>query len=766
MATSSKHPHPSSDNRKPETAHEEHQRKQRILTKGRASITRSIVDAIVIKDDDVFFLSERDGRVPLDGLHGLGLYYHDCRYLNGYDLTIAGTHMDVLSASSARGYMAVHQLTNPDIQIDDERLIQKEEVGLRWERVIDTHDLALHDVLTLQNFSLEPVAVPLTVSFRSAFEDVYAVRGLLTEKQGTHHPPEWTDSELRFLYDGADGLYRSLTVRCSPSPDETTDRTARFDIQVPPRETKTVLISLLIAESADVDHARRTGQPSFDTNALQRSLASSTQKWTDEHTEVESESTVLNRLVARSLVDLRTLRSSLRGQYYFAAGVPWFVTLFGRDSLIAALETLAFEPGIAADTLRLLASYQGQKIDHYKDEQPGKILHELRVGEMARLNEIPHTPYYGTVDATPLFLILLGRHAAWTGDLTLFNDLRANVELALTWIDQYGDGNNDGYVEYMSASNKGLVNQGWKDSGDGIINTDGSLAVPPIALVEVQGYVYLAKNLTADLYERVGDDDRARTLRREARDLRKQFDDDFWMDDADFFALALQHDHKPAAVISSNPGQALWTGIVEHGKARRTVARLLADDMFSGWGVRTLSRNERGYNPVGYHLGTVWPHDNALIAAGFRRYRFDDAFQQIFAGIVEASLHFHDFRLPELFSGFGRSEYSLPVHYPVACHPQAWAAGAVPYMIETALGFEPDAFNKRLQVIRPILPPFARWIEVRRMRVGQACVDLRAERSRTGTIDVDVLRVDGDLHVLVEDDRDPSPTHEARSDGE
>ncbi len=761
MTTSTTHAHPSSDDRKPQTKHEEHERKQRILTKGRASITRSIVDAIVIKDDDIFFLSERDGRVPLDGLHGFGLYYHDCRYLNGYELTLGGTRMDVLSASSSRGYMAVHQLANPDIRVGDDRLIQKEEVGLRWERIVDIDGLALHDVLTIQNFSLQPIAVPLDVTFQAAFEDVYAVRGLLAEKQGVRHPPEWHDAELRFLYDGADGLYRSLTVRCEPAPDGTNDRTARFDIRLRPKESTTILISLLIAESSELDHARRAGRPDFEVTALRSSLATANEQWANEHTQIATESAVLNRLIERSLVDLRTLRSSLRGQHYFAAGVPWFVTLFGRDSLIAGLETLADEPEIAEQTLRLLASYQGQRIDHYKDEQPGKILHELRVGEMARLNEIPHTPYYGTVDATPLFLILLGRHAEWTGDLGLFNDLRANVELALTWIDQYGDGDGDGYVEYQSASDKGLVNQGWKDSGDGIINADGSLAAPPIALVEVQGYIYLAKQLIADLYERAGDKDRARALRRETRALRKQFDDDFWMDDADFFALALQHDHQQAAVISSNPGQALWTGIVERGKARRTVTRLMQDDMFSGWGVRTLSRDERGYNPVGYHLGTVWPHDNAIIAAGFRRYGFDEEFQKILAGIVEAAMHFPDYRLPEVFSGFSRAEYSIPVHYPVACHPQAWAAGAVPFMIETALGLTPDAFTKRLRVIRPILPAFTQWIEVRRLKVGAASVDLRFERSATGLVDVDVLRVDGDLHVLVEDDRDTAGKHDA-----
>jgi glycogen debranching enzyme len=323
------------------------------------------------------------------------------------------------------------------------------------------------------------------------------------------------------------------------------------------------------------------------------------------------------------------------------------------------------------------------------------------------------------------------------------------VEQALEWMNRYGDPNGDGYLEYKSGSGKGLVHQGWKDSDDAIVNDDGTLATPPIALVEVQGYAYLAKTGVAELYRRTGDEARAEQLLREAAQLRAQFNHDFWMDDKSFFALALQAGSKRCAVISSNPGQALWTGIIDPEKAKSTVDRLIAPDMFNGWGVRTLSALERRYNPIGYHLGTVWPHDSALIAAGCRRYGFHEAAGRIFVGILEAAMEFKHYRLPEVFAGFAREEYGEPVRYPVACHPQAWASGAVPYLLETSLGLQPDAFEKRLRIVQPDLPDFIQHVEIHRLRIGGAKVDLRFERNRDGVIQVHPLKVDGQLDVLV-----------------
>jgi glycogen debranching enzyme len=367
---------------------------------------------------------------------------------------------------------------------------------------------------------------------------------------------------------------------------------------------------------------------------------------------------------------------------------------------------------------------------------------------MARLGEVPHTPYYGTIDATPLFLILIGEHARWRGSLALFNELKGNVEAALDWIARYGDLDGDGYVEYLCKTEKGLGNQGWKDSGDAVVNTDGSLAVPPIALVEVQAYVYQAKRRIAELFRRSGDEERARRLDREADDLRQKFNRDFWVE-AGWYALALQKDKRPVEVLSSNAGHALWAGVSDEEKARRTAASLMADEVFNGWSARTLSAREVRYNPLGYHLGTVWPHDNSIIAAGFKRYGCDAEAMRVFVGLLQATIHFDGRRLPELFGGFHRDDYGVPVPYPVACQPQAWAAGTMPYLLTTLLGLEPEGHENRLRVVRPALPDFVNRVEVRRLGIGEARADLRFERAGE-KIEVKVLKIDGALDVVVE----------------
>ncbi|HET7078718.1 MAG TPA: glycogen debranching N-terminal domain-containing protein [Chloroflexia bacterium] len=739
---------PVGDDRHRLAPHQEHARRTRVLKGGQSAITRGIAHAIVIKDENLFFLAEPSGDVPLGGEHGLGLYYHDCRYLNGYELRLAGAAPDMLSANAGQGAQAVFELTNPDLQLPDGTTLQKEELGITWTRVVDSAAPALLDVIRFQNFDPGAVAFPLTLTFAAAFEDIFVVRGAVPKEQGRIYPPVWRDGALWFLYDGADGVRRRLMVQCDPAPARVDESALQFDITLESRAHCEVVVALRLLEATDPATAAVPPPAVPAVGRVQAALEAEATQWLAGQTEVESDSLLLNNVLDRSLRDLRVLRSTLAGDAYFAAGLPWFGTLFGRDSLITALQMLAYNPAIAEQTLRVLARYQGTRIDEWRDEQPGKILHELRVGEMAHLHEIPHTPYYGTVDATPLFLVLVGRHAAWTGDLRLFHDLRDHIERALTWVDRYGDLTGAGYVSYAGRSDAGLTNQGWKDSGAAIMNADGTPARPPIALVEVQGYVYLAKTGLAELYARAGDAARAEQLRREAIDLRARFNRDFWLADQDCYALALQAGGAPAAVVSSNPGQALWTGICDDDKAQQTVARLMADDMFSGWGVRTLATGAARYNPIGYHLGTVWPHDNSLIAAGFRRYGADEAACRIFTGIVEAAMYFESYRLPELFAGFARGPHSVPVRYPVACHPQAWAAGSVPLLLATLLGLEPDAFARRLRIVRPMLPDFIDRLHVRGLRVGAARADLAFTRA-DGRLAVDV-QVDGDLDVVVE----------------
>ena len=729
-------------------ADDQTQRFEQTLTKTRPTGVESLAQAIVMKKDNLFFLAQRDGHVPMTGNHGLGLYYHDCRYLNGYELTLGGLPPVGLSASAAVGAVGIFSLTNPELVLPNGERVDKEQVGLTWHRVLAAETPSLRDELRFQNFSLKPIRFSITLAFRSAFDDVYVVRGLTKAPRGHSQSPQWHGDVLTLAYRGEDNITRALSIESDPAPIERRNATATFHIALDPGQRQTVRVSLTIRESKSAAstpppsrHSHRDDAPSQITRQINGSA--------QDVAKISANGSALDQLMDRSFRGLDVLRSHLDGDEYFAAGVPWFVTLFGRDSLITALQMLPYHSGIADQTLRLLAKHQGRKEDDERDEQPGKILHELRIGELANVHAIPQTPSYSTVDATPLFLILLAHHARWTGSLQLFQELRPQINLALDWIDASLRRDPGGYLTYTSDTRgKEMANKGWKDSGNAIVNEDGSLAKPPVALVEVQGYVYEAWRGMASLFERSGETAEAERLRRQAEQLKARFNRDYWMEEKGCYALALQHKGTPAAVVTSNPGQALWTGIADDAKARRTIERLTAADMFSGWGVRTLSAKERAFNPIGYHLGTVWPHDNALVAAGFRRYGGDEQALRIFHGLFDAAFHFHLHQLPEVFCGFGREDYEIPINYPVACHPQAWAAGALPFLLTTLLGLEPDAFDQRLEIVRPMLPRGIDRLNVTRLRVGQTAVDLTFRRQKDG-VDVDVVKLDGKLDIQV-----------------
>jgi glycogen debranching enzyme len=727
-----------------------HDGTRRVVQHGRASTTSSIAHAIVVKNDELFFLCEPNGDVPMNRSHGLGLYYRDCRYVDGYELRLGGRPADRLAASAAAGFWATFELTNSDFPSADGQLVEKERIGVTWDRTLDADAHALHDTFAVTNFGLHPILVPLTIRLRSRFDSLFEVRGAQPRRRGTLHEPRWRGATLQMAYDGADGIRRTLEATFDPAPRTSQETTASFDIPLGSQQQQVVRLTLAIHESPSDQRTHVGDAARADIAGARRAVRHSSDKWVAAATRVASDSRLLGRVVDKSLRDLHLLRTTLQDRQYFAAGVPWYVTLFGRDSIITAIEALAFMPDRAADTVRLLARYQGTHEDAWRDEAPGKIMHELRFGEMARLGEIPQTPYYGSVDATPLFLVLIAEHAAWTGSLDLFTEMKSHVEAALNWIDRSMARGGTGYLAYATRSSNGLANQGWKDSGDSISNHDGSLADPPIALVEVQGYVYRAKRGIGGLYRRAGDNGTADRLLNEAEDLRQRFERDFWIDDLGTYALALQKENRPAAVISSNPGQALWAGIASPERAASTAERLMQEDMFCGWGIRTLSSRERRYNPIGYHNGTVWPHDNAIALAGFRRYGHVEPALKVMSGIIDAATHFEHDRLPEVFSGFSRSEFAVPVHYPVACHPQAWAAGAIPFMLQSALGLVPDAFERTLHVVSPVLPDYVQTLSLDGLRVGGATVRLVFARERDRQITLQDVRVDGDLAVKAE----------------
>ena len=471
------------------------------------------------------------------------------------------------------------------------------------------------------------------------------------------------------------------------------------------------------------------------------------QNWVQQITRISSDKNTFNRVIERAEQDMYLLRQSFGKHKTVSAGVPWFSTLFGRDSLVTASQTLMLNSQIAKETLILLATYQGKFEDEWREEEPGKILHELRLGEMARCQEIPHTPYYGTVDATPLWLMLYAEHYAWTHDQELLEQLWPNALAAMDWIDR--NSKQTSYLSYFRKSKRGLVNQGWKDSGDCIVDRKGELANGPIALCEVQAYVYAAKTRLAEIARMKKRLDLADRWQEEAKNLKIRFNRDFWVEDQDFCALALDGDGKPVDSITSNPGHCLNLGIFTPEKAYSVAERLRAPDMFNGWGIRTLSSLSPAYNPMGYHTGSVWPHDNALIAMGLRSLGLIDQALEIFQGLFDMTDQQPYQRPPELFCGYERNGDNSPVQYPVACTPQAWATGSIFQLLQMMVNLVPDAQNNCLRIIDPALPESINRLSFHNLRVGPTILDLEFERSGSTTA-CRVAKKRGNLRVVIE----------------
>jgi glycogen debranching enzyme len=714
----------------------------RVLHRGRASLRARFVQPVVAKQGSLFLLSTDDGDIQADS--DQGLYFHDMRYLSAETLRLDGRPLVSLLADAGDGHRALFELTNPDLEDDSGQVrVRKDALGIRRDRLLGDN---YTEVITVQNYVTEPAEFALRLHYEADFADMFVVRGVHPGKRGTLHVPRWRGSILTFRYDGADGHERTTRLHFSHAPDQRDrgDLTYRLSLKAQQRWQLKVRCDLRDEKGGTLETRPNAaeGARAADRKRAQAGALGAGAR-------VETSNPLFNEVVTRSFLDLHMLSMRQKDQVFFAAGVPWYVALFGRDSLVTSIQMAAFAPEIGANTLRVLARHQGTKADDWRDEQPGKILHEFRVDEMANLDEIPQAPYYGSVDATPKFLILLGICSAWTGSLDLFHELRDNVDRALAWIDRFGDSDGDGFVDYQTRSKSGARNQGWKDSGNGIVMEDGRLAEPPIALPEVQGDVYLAWRSVADLFERDGDAATAECLRQKARRLYTAFNAAFWLPDQRYYAFCRQADGRFSKSIASNPAHALWTGIVDPTHARAVVERVLRPDMFSGWGIRTLSAEDRSYNPVDYQVGSVWPHDNAIIVAGMQRYGFNQEANRVFTAIMQAATKFEHFRLPEVFAGYDQRFSSRPVKYPVACNPQAWAAGSIPYMLASVLGLQPDAFHRRLRIERPHLPDWLEWVGMRKLRVGEAEVDVEYQRSGDKTL-VAVTRKHGDLLVTVE----------------
>jgi glycogen debranching enzyme len=699
---------------------------------------------LAVKDAQTFLYSDLEGNLDHGGDIGLGLYAHDTRFLSRFHMTMNGSDLVLLSSSAERGYMAHVDLTNPDLFEGDDLCAPQQTINVRRVRAIRG---SLFERIRIKNYNPFEVTLGVELRFGADFADIFEIRGM-TERRSAGTPPTVDGAQIAFAHDGRDGKHRTTRIRFGLEPDridvEGDLAMASFRIHLEPHQTR--LVTVKVEPDAGDEAAVRA--PDFDhaVHELRRSY----EEWELESTRIITDNELFNELLDRSLRDLRALYTPVNGSGVLAAGIPWYVTIFGRDSLIASHQFLTVNTRPAREALRVLAERQGTEVNDWRDEQPGKILHEVRDGELARAGILPHSPYYGSVDSTPWFVIVYAQHLRWTGDVAFARDLLPAAEAAMRWIDEYGDLDGDGFVEYLCRSPRGIRNQGWKDSHDAIVHADGEIAEPPIALAEVQGYVYLAKSRMADVYRALGRPEEAGRLEHEAERLKVRFNEAFWMQEDRFFAAALDADKRQVRTPMSNPGHCLYCGIVDEDKALPLAKGLLAPDMFSGWGVRTMSRSAAAYNPMSYHNGSVWPHDNALIAAGLKRYRFVRATNRVTTALFDAAVSADYLRLPELFCGFTRRTPNRPVSYPIACSPQAWAAGAPFLMLQAILGLSARAHENLLTVNLPHLPSWLNTVEVRNLRVGDSSVSMVFRREGEIT-SFSLLSRDGDLRVVMEE---------------
>jgi len=695
-----------------------------------------IRDALVIRERSTFLLTDPNGYVPPGNNQGYGIYHADTRHLSAYTFTLNGARPVMLLSSAESGFAMEQVMTNPTMMHDNGNRVLRGSIEMRRVRVIA--DL-LEETLRITNFNPFPVVLNVLYEFGADFADIFDVRGYRRDKAGRMEEPVIDERSISYGYCGVDGRTRNTRVEFDRKPDYLDPSTALFRVTLAHREP--VILRIEISPHAGPE-------PGVTRIRRVEAVADDYRKWTDGCTEITTDNLFLNRVLSRSTHDVRMLWSTGHdGTEYPAAGTPWFDALFGRDSCILSMQMLAVRPEIARNCLLMLARTQGTRIDHVRDEEPGKIIHELRVDELSAAGELPYGPYFGSIDATPLYLWLAAEYYAWTGDAEFLRSLLPSIERATAWVREHGDAKGDGFLSYEKHSAKGLVNQGWKDSWDAISHADGTLAAAPIALVEAQGYVYAASRRLSHALQHIGERRVAAELRREASAMRRRFNDHFWMKDEGYYALAIDGTGEPVRSIASNAAHCLWAALIEPAHAQQVVRRLMSSELFSGWGIRTLSEKHPRFNPIGYHVGTVWPHDNSLAAFGLKMYGFEPELNDLAGALFDVATSFEYFRLPELFGGERRVEHGPPVPYPVACRPQSWAAGAVPLVMQAILGLKAEAPDGQLRVVSPQLPHWLNSVSVRGLRVGKGEVSLQYRREGDQTR-VEVQQATGGVDVV------------------
>ena len=706
------------------------------------SAPSTIVDPLrlIQKDGDIFGIYDRFGDMLPVGKKEQGIYYNGTRYLSHYELRINGMRPLFLSSNiDEDNLLMTVDLTNPDFYSGTELLLRRDSIHIMRSRLLSGAGLLEH--IRLKNFCLEEVKLKLEIGVDSDFHDIFEVRGLKRHKRGTLNDPEYNENGFKLSYDGLDGVRRSTELGFQRRPDSMEENTFEFNIELKPGGTEDILVTARCVEGDAQQKQKEYGEALREAKQRIRSHQKTEAR-------IETSNDNFNISIKRSLSDIDMMVTPTPSGPYPYGGIPWYCTPFGRDGIITAIECLWINPELARGVLKYLASMQATGMDRSRAAEPGKIMHEARQGEMASRFEIPFGLYYGSVDATPLFVVLAGLYWRRTGDTALIKKLWKNIEAALDWMKIYGDADADGFLEYIPHA-MGLRNQGWKDSQDSVFHRDGKLAEGPIALCEVQAYLYAAKKEATGLSRLLGKDELAASLRTEAEALKKKFNEVFWDEELGTYVLALDGNKRPCRVVSSNAGHALFSGIADPEKALRVAESLLSEDVFSGWGIRTIGAKERRYNPMSYHNGSVWPHDNAMTAYGLAAYGFTGHFNRVFGGIFDAALRSDLQRLPELFCGFHRRNGVAPTQYPIACSPQTWASGSLIFMLQASLGIYFEADKKMVIFKRPELPNFLTSVYLRNLQAGpRRSVDLLISRYGED-VTVEALRKPEDVHLLI-----------------
>jgi glycogen debranching enzyme len=693
----------------------------------------------ILKYGDSFVVLNHFGNIRPYRFEKHGLFHQGTRFLSQFVLYF-NSKSPLFLSSNVKEYndFLTVDLTNPDWEVKENLIIHTGNVHL--VRIVFLLEGVLYEQLRIRNYGTHFVEFFLSYNYEADFADIFEIRGMVRPRRGTLLTPVIRENAVSLAYLGLDKLRRTTIINFNPGPEIIKSNQVYYPIQLKPKEEKLLELSIEC-------HMGESVPPKLSSEMAYQKNYQLYQSLKEDICTIETSNVQFNNWLKQSQADLFMLLTKTLFGYYPYAGIPWFSTVFGRDGLITAMETLWIYPHLARGVLYYLAHQQAKKSLPLQDAEPGKILHEQRLGEMVALEEVPFGQYYGSIDATPLFISLAYDYYLRTFDLEAIKHLWPAVEQALLWIDQFGDIDKDGFVEYQRKVEGGLLNQGWKDSEDAVFHQDGALAELPIALCEVQGYVYAARSKAAHLALLLGHEQQARTLKQQAEQLKMAFQQAFWCEEIGMYALALDKNKKPCCVKSSNPGHCLFTGIAAPEHARIMVKNFMQPDFFTGWGIRTISSDEKRYNPMSYHNGTIWPHDNALIGYGMSLYGFRQEALKIMASLFDASTHMRLYRLPELYCGFKRRPHEGPTLYPVACNPQAWASAAVFLLLQACLGLRVDAPAHKIYFQNTVLPDFLAYIKIFNLRVGSASVDIQLTY-HPQDVGITVMKREGDVEII------------------